>query len=152
MKIRFATKSKAGGSLVEVIVAVAIIAIMSGGIISSLGYGFLATQLARENQRATQILLERAEVIRLYNWDQVNDTNGFIPRTFTAVYDPQSSNAPGITYYGTLLITNFPSGPSYATNLRQLYISLDWTSAGKAHRHRTLTTNIARDGIQNYVY
>ena len=152
MRIEPGAKPEAGGSLVEVIVAVAIIAVMSAGIISSLGYGFVATELARENQRATQILLERAEVIRLYNWDQINYTNGFIPATFTSVYDPQSSNSPGITYYGTLTITNVPGSSSYSTNLRQLIITLDWTSNGKIRHHRSLATNIAKDGMQNYVY
>jgi prepilin-type N-terminal cleavage/methylation domain-containing protein len=145
--------AQAGGSLIEVVVAVAIIAVMAAGLIGSLAYGFLATQLARENQRATQILLEKAEVIRLYNWDQYNYTNDFVPRTFTAVYDPQApTNSQGLTYYGTLTLTDFPPGPSYSTNLRQITITLNWTTAGRVPHSRMLTTQIARDGLQNYVY
>lgn len=150
---RGARQRQAGGTLVEVVVATAIIAIMAAGLISSLGYGFLVTQLARENQRATQILLEKAEVIRLYNWDQFNYTNNFVPTTFTAVYDPQApTNTQGIVYNGTLALSNFPSGPSYATNLRQITITLNWTTANRVPHYRMLTTQIAKDGLQNYVY
>ena len=66
----------------EVVIATAIIGIMAGGIITSFNYGFLTMQRVRENQRATQIMLEYAETIRLYNWDQVNDPT-FISRNFS---------------------------------------------------------------------
>src|SRR3569832_1027945 len=97
MKIRLGKINAMGTTLVDVIMSVALIAVMSGGLVGSLTYGYFVMQLTRENQRATQILLERSEAIRLYNWDQVN-TAGFIPATFTDVYDPQSTNASGTTY------------------------------------------------------
>src|SRR5881392_1629555 len=103
MNIRLANKPRqAATTLVDVILAVGIIAIMSGGMIGSITYGFYVMQMARENQRATQIILERIEAIRLYNWDQVTDPT-FIPATFTDVYDPQAvSSAQGVVYSGTV--------------------------------------------------
>lgn len=154
MRIRCSNRSNGGTTLAEVVIATAIIGIMAGGIITSFNYGFLTMQRIRENQRATQIMLEKAETIRLYNWDQVN-TAGFVPSSFTETYDPQAAQgSQGITYYGQLTIGLAPFGSSsgYSTNLRQFTITLKWTGSGGIQRTRTLTTMVAKDGMQNYVY
>jgi type II secretory pathway pseudopilin PulG len=136
---------------VDVIVAIALLGVMAGGVLGSFRYGFFVMQLARENQRATQIMLAKVETIRLYNWDQVN-SNGFIPATFTEVYDPQATTgAQGVSYSGTLAISNFPLATSCAANMRQLTVTLSWTTRTVPHT-RSITTYIAKDGIQNYVY
>ena len=152
MNIRRAKRrSQAGLTLVDVILAVGIIAIMSGAMVGSITYGFYVMQMARENQRATQIMLERVEAIRLYNWSQVTDPN-FIPSTFTDVYDPQgSSNSQGAVYSGTLTKASVPFSTSYSSNMRQITLGLTWKTR-KITRTRSLTTYIARDGVQNYVY
>ncbi len=152
MKIYSLKRQVHGTTMVDVVAAMVILAIMVGALMGSFSYGFFMMQLARENQRATQILLEKAETIRLYRWDQVN-TPGFIPDTFTDVYDPQAPDgSQGITYNGTVSISNVTSSASYADNLRQLTINLQWTTARNFARSRTLSTLIAKDGIQNYVY
>src|SRR5690348_10957125 len=99
-------KVEAAGTLVEVIVATVIIAIAAAGIIGSINYGMFVTQLARENARATQIMLEKVESIRLYNWSQVTNS-GFVPATFVDVYDPQApTNYQGAIYNGTMTVAN----------------------------------------------
>jgi type II secretory pathway pseudopilin PulG len=143
-------------TLVEVIMAIALLGVMTGGIFGSFRYGFFSLQLVRENQRATQIMLEKVETIRLYNWDQIQPTNNFIPATFTDDYDPQGATGAGATgvgttYNGTVRVANYPLNSSYAANMRQLTITLAWTSRDIPHT-RSLTTYIAKDGIQNYVY
>jgi type II secretory pathway pseudopilin PulG len=152
MRIRIASKPQAAGTLVETIVAITILVIMAAGILNSFGYGFFVTQVVRENQRATQIILEKFETFRLYSWSQVN-SNGFIPPTFSEVYDPQSPAAPGITYQGTISVGNLPPpATSYSANLRQLTVNLSWTTGSRIPHTRTMTTLIAKDGLQNYVY
>ena len=143
----------AGTTLVDVIMAVGIIAVMCLGLVGSLSYGFYTMGTTRENQRATQIMLETVETIRLYNWSQVN-SNGFIPSTFTGVYDPQAPvGQQGITYYGKISTFNATNigGPAVSTNLMVMKMSMTWTNRGIPHT-RTTSTLIARDGIQNYVY
>lgn len=152
MKIRCAASPEKGITIAEVVISLAILAVMAAGIMGSFSYGFLTVQLVRENQRATQIMLERAETIRLYNWDQVN-SNGFIPSVSYVPYDPQApTNSQGIMYRCDLEVTNFPFSTSYATNLRRFVIKLQWTGAGGITRTRSLTTLVAKDGMQNYVY
>jgi Tfp pilus assembly protein PilV len=150
MRICCSKKSNRGLTLVEVVMSTLFLGIMAGGILSSISYGFATMQLVRENQRATQIMLEKVETIRLYRWDQVL-APGFIPAAFSDVYDPQSVNH-GITYSGTVTVTNVPFSKTYSSNMRQLTLNLRWTSGGRIDRERTLTTYVSKDGLQNYVY
>ena len=151
MRIRCGKKIERGLTLVDVIMAIALLGVMAGGVLGSFRYGFFVMQLARENQRATQIMLAKIETIRLYNWDQVN-SNGFIPATFTDVYDPQApTNSQGAVYSGTMSIGAYPNASSCAANMRQLRVTLNWTTRSVTH-NRSITTYIAKDGIQNYVY
>ena len=152
MRIRCAKKPESGITLVDVVMAVALLGVMASGIFGSFRYGFFTLQLVRENQRATQIILEKVETIRLYNWDQIQPTNNFIPATFTGRVRPAGRvGAQGTTYTGTVTVANCPLGSSYAANLRQLTVTLSWTTRDIPHT-RSLTTYIAKDGIQNYVY
>ena len=151
MRIRGGKKPRSGVTLVDVILAIALLGVMAGGVLGCFRYGLFVMQLARENQRATQIALAKVETIRIYNWSQV--TNGtFIPTAFTDVYDPTGpTNGRGAIYTGTLCITNFPLNTSCAANMRQLTVTLNWTTRNVSHT-RSVSTYIAKDGMQNYVY
>ncbi len=154
MKIQCSHRRRkiSGTTLVDIVISTCVLSIMAAGIIGCFSYGFLVMQMARENQRATQIMLEKFETVRLYNWDQVLSP-GFIPASFTDVYDPQAvSGSSGVTYNGTVTVTNVPFSSSYSGNMRELIINLSWTSARNITRTRTMSTFIAKDGIQNYVY
>jgi len=140
-------------TLMEIIMATAIIAITGAGVISSINYGLCIMRIARENQRATQVLLEKVEAIRLYNWSQVTNL-AFIPDTFTAPYDPTSSSQ-GTIYYGTMSVTTptwAGTAPNYAGSIRQFNVSLVWTNGLGLRHARSLSTYVALNGVQNYVY
>lgn len=152
MKIVLGKRRVAGSMLLEAVLALAALGVIGASLMGSFAYSYFVLQLTRENQRATQILVEKVETIRLYNWDQVR-TPGFIPGKFTDTYDPQgTSGQQGVTYNGTVVITNVPFASSYQDNMRQLILRLDWTSSHNLPRSRTLVTYISRDGLQNYVY
>ena len=152
MRIHCKANPQRGTTIVEIVISTCILSIMAAGIIGCFTYGFYVMELARENQRATQIILEKFETVRLYNWDQVR-TPGFIPASFDDVYDPQAgTGAGGVAYHGTVTVTNVPFTASYSTNMRQLVISLSWTSSKNLTRTRSMSTLVARDGVQNYVY
>ena len=139
----------------EVVMATGIIAITGAGVISSINYGLCIMRVARENQRATQVMLEKLEAIRLYNWTQVTNI-GFVPTSFTAAYDPTgNTNSQGTIYYGTMSVTApvwVGTAPTYSANLRQFNVSLSWTNAGGLKHTRSLSTYVAQNGVQNYVY
>lgn len=150
-----ARKAQQASTIVEVVVATVIIAIAGAGVITSVNYGLFIMQMARENARASQIMLERLESVRLYNWAEVTNA-GYVPTTFTDVYDPQAAtNSQGAVYSGTLTVADpvFSStSPSYSTSMRQFTVNLQWTTNGKVPHNRSLTTYVAKDGLQNYVY
>src|SRR5580765_2676209 len=135
MKIRFRNNQQGGTSIMEVVISTLILSIMAAGFMGCFGYGFYVMELARENQRATQLILEKFETIRLYNWDQVL-TPGFIPDSFDDVYDPQSGGG-GVAYHGTVTVRNVPFNTSYKANMRELVVTLTWTSLRNLTRTRT---------------
>lgn len=111
----------------------------------------LTMQMARENVRATQIMVERTETLRLYSWDQLNTTN-FIQTSFTEWYDPTSTNGgAGPTYTGTVTIAAAPMSTAYSDEMKQVTVSLNWSTSG-INRSRSFTTFVARNGLQNYIY
>src|SRR6266478_4614667 len=141
-------------AMIEVIMGVALTGFMFVSLYGGISSSFAVTQLARENLRGTQIMLERMEGIRLYNWDQLCYSN-MIPATFTNYYYPLATNgqSKGIIYNGSMVITNATLSPSatYSTNMRIVTVSINWTS-GKVLRSRSMSTYVSKNGIQNYVF
>jgi len=135
-------------TLVEVMVGMAIVGLVLVVFYTAITHGVGVMRMEFEDRRATQILLEKTETIRLCSWDQIN-SNGFIPSTFTVNYDPQSTNS-GVTYTGTITIASAPLSTAYSNDLRQVTVRLNWTT-GQLHRQRELKTLIARYGLQTYV-
>jgi prepilin-type N-terminal cleavage/methylation domain-containing protein len=144
--------AQGGFTLVEVIMAAALAGIMFLTAIAGFSNAFSNLQLDRENSRATQILLEKTEMLRIYNWDQIigRDATTYIPTTFTAPFYPDNSNG-GFIYNGTVAITNLVTTASYSNDLRTITITLTWTS-GKASRSRSMTTYVSQYGLANYMY
>src|SRR5688500_20096986 len=100
----------AGFSIIEATIGMGIVGTTVAALFSGFTSGFFTMQMARENLRATQIMLEKMETIRLYSWDQVTSPNAiiptnFIPTSFTNYYDPNSTQK-GVAYQSTLTITN----------------------------------------------
>src|SRR6266700_667194 len=79
-------------TLIEAMVGMAVLGLVFVALYSGMVYGFKLIGMARENLRATQILQERFEGIRLYNWDQLNDAT-FVTPTFQVPFYPNQSNS-----------------------------------------------------------
>lgn len=155
MKIRQSISSRlrrslAGFSLVEATVGMGIMGTVVGALMTGITGGFFTMRMARENLRATQIMLEKVETIRLYSWDQINTPN-FIPKTFTATYDPNNGTNGGLVYQGSLTITNAPISSSYSNEMKMVIVRLNWQT-GSLDRSREFTSYISRYGLQDYIY
>jgi len=136
--------------ILELVIAIALIGMLVLAVYGAITSGTGTVRMARENLRATQILLEKMEAIRLYNWDQT-DTN-FIPSTFTVNYDVTSTSTnSGILYYGQVTLAPANTGTSYSDDLKLVTVRLDWKT-GQITRSRQLSTYVCRTGIQNYIY
>src|SRR5437868_1390557 len=112
-------------SLIEVTVGMGILGTVVGAVLSGFTAGIFTMKMARENLRATQIMLERMETIRLYSWDEVT-TAGYLSNSFTAFYDPNSTNAPGLVYSGTMTVANAPISSSYSNDMKMFTVTLSW--------------------------
>jgi len=146
--------SQSAFTLVEVMMGVLVMGVMLVSLYAGFTFGFEEVRLARENVRATQILTERMEVVRLINWDQVINLPGYIPTSFTAPFyadNPTNGASGGFNYTGTVTVTNAPISETYAPNLRMIKIQVSWPS-GKVTRKRTMTTFVSQYGMQKYVY
>ena len=137
-------------TLTEALVAMGVMGTLFVSLYTAFSAGFTVMRVARENLRATQILVQREETLRLYTWTQLQDPTYFKTK-FTDTYAPL-----GTTYYGA--ITMNPPGnmgtPSYLSNMLSLTISVKWTNGiGKPQPHyREMQTQVARHGLQNYVF
>src|SRR5215472_11463388 len=149
MNIKPAIPRKRAFTIVEVLISICIIGIVAAGLMGCFTFSLFAIRMARENQRATQIILERAEAIRCFNWNSLSN----VPTTPVIDYYNPATLSPPLYTVTTALAPFSPSGtvPSYASNMQQLTITVSWKT-GNISRSRTNMTYIAKDGIQNYVY
>ena len=143
----------------EVLVAVLILGLMLSSLYASFSSGFTIMRSARENLRATQILLQRMEAIRLFNWRQVLDTTNYLKPTFVDYYDPlgATNNTLGASYRGFVSPPSIPTDVpvAYRDNMRAVTLTLYWTNhnGNQAIVHkRQMQTRVARYGMQNYLW
>ena len=143
-------------SLIEVVVAVSIISVAFLGVFGSMTMGLSVTQLSRENLRATQIMLDKMEGVRLYSWTQLNSTN-FLTSTFTNYFYETNNiglvtaQGNGVMYTGTVAVLACPFTNTYSTNMRLVTVTVGWTSLN-INRTRSMSTFYSMQGLQNYIY
>jgi hypothetical protein len=158
MKIDKRTKRSraktAAFTLADAIVAVFVLGTVGGTFCVGLSSGFGIMQNTREDLRATQIMMQRIEALRLCTWSELTQYN------FQENYDPLSStnSAAGAKYFGTVTIgpaTSVPNSASYSPNICQVTVNLNWTNYNlnvAVPHSRQMQTQVARYGLQNYVW
>src|SRR5438094_10149562 len=92
--------SRSAFTLVEVLVAVLVVSIAVVSLYAGVSSGFALVKLAREDLRATQIMLQRMEAVRLYTWSQITDATYYSTNNDAAYYDPagQAVGSGGVVY------------------------------------------------------
>ena len=127
-------------ALMEVMIASLILAVLIVSLYGAFSFGFSVLKVNREHTSADQILLSRLETLRMYPWNSL--TNGYIPNSFTVVDQ-------GVTYSGSLTLTNAPITETYSNTLRMVTASVTWTS-GNQTRSRSMFTFVSQNGIETY--
>lgn len=136
-------KSVQAFTLVETMIATLLLTFAIVSLYAAFSMGFGMLKLSQEDLRADQILVQKLETLRVYNWTKV--TSGYLPTDFTESY---STNG-GVTYDVAIQVTPAPVIESYSNTLRQVTVSLSWESGGKP-RSRSMTTFVSKDGLQTY--
>ena len=140
-------------NLVETVVAMAILGVGVLALYGALASGFRTAQLSRENLRATQIMVELMDTLRLYSWDQVTDPT-FTPKNFTLYEEPialTNTGSGGIVYKCQMNVKKGPRDVAYEDNMKTVTLEIKWTS-GSQKRERTFVTYVTRNGLQSYIY
>jgi len=172
---RKSEKNSGGFSLIEAIIGMAVVGIMITALYSALTTGFTTEQLDREDIRATQLLIEKMDQLRVISWEQLTDPS-ITPTTFEASFNPDetpvlrqririgagaaSTNgvAKGLTKYqslvynGTVDIADAPNDTTYSSDMKQVTVTVQWKTLSGMIRTRRFTTFVARYGMQNYKY
>jgi len=161
MRIRAFNKKRCqqGWSLAEVMVAVVVLAIVFVSLFVAFSYGFTVIRATREDLRATQILTQKIEGIRLCTWTQLASC----PTNFTDTYATLgTTNSSSLVYYGTITRsanTDLPNGTTgYRDQVKLVTVTITWKTPGisandPAVTHtRSMQTESAMYGLQNYLY
>src|SRR5216683_2742522 len=88
-------------TLAEVMVSIFLISVMMVSLYAGFYAGFAIVKLSRENLRATQIMVQKLESVRIYSWAQVTNST-FLKSSFVDYYDPSgtNNNTSGAYYQG----------------------------------------------------
>ncbi len=147
-------------------ISMAVVALMFVSLYAGITQGLAVIATARENMRATQIMVEKIELLRLYSWDQVT-TSGYIPGAFAERLMPSATtnssttaatidalNTPGgvgTVFVGTITLEMPAVAAGYSNNMRLATLTVAWTN-GNVRRTRSMQTYVAQLGIHDYVY
>jgi prepilin-type N-terminal cleavage/methylation domain-containing protein len=154
-------RAQAGYTLAEVMIAVFLISVMMVSLYAGFWSGFAIAKMSRENLRATQILVQKLETVRIYNWSQINNPTNFLKTTFVDYYNPSGTNdnTYGTYYKGVVSVTTPTNLPSaYNTKMREISVKVFWTNylqkpnTNVIVRSREMKTHYARYGMQDYLY
>jgi len=134
--------SKAGFTLVEVMVSTLLMMIIFGGGFGALVHGNRLIEASRDETRASQILQSEVEDLRTYDWTTLTalDTD--------AQYPPQSSftDAYSVRYTVKRLIS------TRSLTQRRVTMQVTWTDSGSLSHSREYITLISKDGLYDYYY
>jgi prepilin-type N-terminal cleavage/methylation domain-containing protein len=153
-------------TLVEVLVSMCVVGVLFVSLYAGITAGFGVMSQTREQMRATQVMIDKMETLRLYSWTQISTfgtSTSYIPSTFYEAFYPTTTNYSGSTtstnaaglglgfvYHGTVAITNAGFTENYSNSMKLVTITLRWTN-GTA-RSQTMSTYVSQYGIQNYIY
>ena len=146
------SRQQAAYTLPEVMMGILIISILFVTLYAGFTQGFGVVQSSRENLRATQILQQCPELIRLHTWGQLpNGTT--IPNPFVTnwtFYPLGGTGNQGVTYTGTLSVMPWAeSVDEYAGDVRKVRFSLTWKT-GTIQHTRQVDTLVSRYGLHKY--
>jgi Tfp pilus assembly protein PilV len=139
-------------TLMEVVVAMLVLMTISAAFYLGLSSCFSVVKTSREEVRATQIMTQKLEAVRLCTWSELTNFS------FKEPYDPlgATNSTAGVAYYGTVTksaAASVPNTASYLNNMCLVTVNLTWTnSRGSAVYNRKMETHYARYGLQSYIW
>jgi type II secretory pathway pseudopilin PulG len=150
-------------TIIEALVAACVVGVLFVSLYAGITAGFGALSSSRENLRATQVMIDKMETLRLYSWSQLatfGTSTSYIPSTFTETFFPTTTNyssstvstgsSSGFVYYGTVEMANAGFTENYSNSVKRVTFTVRWTNG--IARSQTMSTYVSQYGIQNYIY
>lgn len=135
-------------TLMEVVFAMAVVGVLIVALYGAIASSVSMVRICQENQRVTQILSDKLDTIRLYNWTQIH-SNGFVVTNFVLGVDPLVANSTPY-YTGRISIAQASIPERYRSNLLHVTVTVDWVS-GLRGQSRSMSTYVAKYGLQSYI-
>jgi len=139
-------------TLMEVVVAAMVLMTISVAFYLGLSSCFSVVKASREEVRATQIMTQKLEAVRLCTWSELTNFS------FKEPYDPvgTTNSSAGVYYYGNVTksaAATIPNTASYLNNMCLVTVSLTWTNSRRSAVYsRKMETHYARYGLQSYIW
>jgi hypothetical protein len=135
-----------------------VLALIMATLFAGLAVGYGAMDTFRQNLRATQILTEKTESVRLCRFDdQLLPLNNMSFQESYTYNNETSTNK--LVYYGKITVASsssvIPNNPSYQDKIKLVTISLVWTNnvgSRKVPHSRQMQTLVSYYGLVNYIY
>ncbi len=149
-------RREAAFTLPEILVSILITTVMVTSLYSGISQSYRMAHQTRDVARATQVMIDVTEILRLYTWEEIN-TPGFIPTNFVSTLDADYRRGINATNIGTrkargvIAMKDVSFSTNYKTNMKEVTITLTWTNSN-LKQTRSMTTYVARNGIQSYIY
>lgn len=134
-------RSVSGFSLIEVGIAVAVLALTATSSIVAMKAGFSMIEMSRDNTLASQILQSEMENLRLKSWDQLTalgDGNFNLEETFSEVVARRFS--------GGRVVRQPEDG------LREVTLYVEWKTSKGQEMNRQYISYFSRSGLNDYYY
>lgn len=146
-------------TLIEVMMGAAVMTVVFVTIFGVMTMGMFISGTSRENLRATQIMVDKMEGIRLYSPTQLTNTT-FLLQSFTNWFSETNNlglpnvQGYGVMYTGTITIAPVSFTTSYSSNMQQVTVNIGWVSGGQGNiaHTRSMSTFYANQGLYNYVW
>lgn len=137
------TKRQDGFTLTEAMIATVILALALASVIGICGRCMRYLTDIRRTARASQVLQQKMEDIRLLNWTQLQTlTNAFT--------DPADTNK---IYKGVILTNSFTEAKYGTTDVvMRVTLLVTWTNQNRRVLSNQLTTLIANGGLNKYIF
>ena len=143
--------------LLEATIGMALLGLIFMAMYTGLVSTTYSVHLSRENLRATQLMTEKLDTIRLYGWNKIALDQYYIPNAVVdvPVYSDDPSRAGNDAtprlFNVEVLIEPAPITEPYAVDLRMITVRLTWQT-GRMQRTRSMSTLVSRYGLYRYVY
>ena len=141
--------------LLEATIGMALLGLVFMAMYSGLVTTTFSVQLSRENLRATQLMAEKLDTIRLYGWKKIVEDPFYVRWNDVPVYpdDPSKAgnDATPRVFRGEIVVEAAPITEAYAVDMRMITVRVMWAT-GKLNRTRSMSTMVSKYGLYKYVY